>query len=233
MEDPIPEQDENLVFCEAKEVRSLGACAEMCFEHATQGVAVRRLSCPGYQFKNGLLSVIKLVARASELRTVKVQNFVKSLLRFVQNVVDGGMHQQSTVVRLSCPGYHKNIMSKLFYVGSYRDDAINDPNRGWIVGTFKEDYPRKNEDLEIKYWEYKAGSTDHPTKQSSIIECTFVLKGKTKAVIDGEDVILAAGQYVVIAPGVPNNTVVEILEDAAGLTIKAPSDPSAKEVLEG
>lgn len=122
-------------------------------------------------------------------------------------------------------------MSDKYYIGSYRNDGLNEPNRGWIVGKFKDSKPRKNDDVEIKYWEFKTGPTDHPMKESSIIECTFILYGKTKALIDGNEVFLKAGDYVVIEPGTPNNLVAEILEDAAGLTIKAPSDPTAKKVL--
>jgi len=123
-------------------------------------------------------------------------------------------------------------MNKPFYIGAYREDGLNDPNRGWIVGKFKDESPRKNDAVEIKYWEYKIGPTDHQMKESSIIECTFILKGKTRAIINGEEIILSAGDYVVIEPGIPNNTVSEILEDVVGLTIKAPSDPSAKKIVE-
>jgi quercetin dioxygenase-like cupin family protein len=106
------------------------------------------------------------------------------------------------------------------------------PNRGWIVGTFIKDVPRKNDEVEIMYWEFKAGQeTKHPAKVSSIIECTFLLKGKTRCLVDGIETTLSAGDYIVIQPGTPNNTVAEILEDAAGITIKAPSDPSAKQIL--
>lgn len=123
-------------------------------------------------------------------------------------------------------------MKHQFYKGQYRHDALHEPNRGWIVGTFKSEPPRKNDAVEIMYWEFQAVlPTNHPMKKSSIIECTFILKGKTRAIIDGQDMILSAGDYIVIEPGTPNNLVVEILEDAAGLTVKAPSDPSAKQVL--
>jgi hypothetical protein len=98
-------------------------------------------------------------------------------------------------------------MNEKYYVGSYRDDGLNEPNRGWIVGKFKDTLPRKNNDVEIKYWEYDVGATDHPTKESNIID------------------------YVVIHPGTKNNTVVEILEPTTGLTVKSPSDPSAKRVV--
>lgn len=122
-------------------------------------------------------------------------------------------------------------MNKLFYKGSYRNDGLNGSNRGWIVGKFKDEPPRRNDAVEIKYWEYEAGPTNHPMKESSIIECTFILKGKTRALIDGEEIILSTGDYIVIEPGTPNNLVSEVLEKAAGLTVKAPSDPSAKRVL--
>lgn len=123
-------------------------------------------------------------------------------------------------------------MKKTYYVGDFREDGLTGPNRGWIVGTFIENAPRKNEEVEIKYWEFKAGeAVGHGTKVSAIIECTFILKGRTTCKI-GDDVIeLKQGDYIVIQPGTPNNTVAEILEDAAGLTVKAPSDPTAKKLV--
>jgi len=122
-------------------------------------------------------------------------------------------------------------MSKPYYVGYYREDGLNGPNRGWIVGKFMDELPRKNNSVEIKYWEYKVGETDHPMKESSIIECTIILKGKIKAVINGDELVLKAGEYVVVEPGIPNNTATYVLEDTIGLTIKAPSDPSAKKIV--
>lgn len=123
-------------------------------------------------------------------------------------------------------------MSNSYYVGDFREDGLNGPNRGWIVGTFIEKEPRKNEEVEIKYWEFKAGEeAGHGTKVSAIIECTFILKGRTKCLIGDDEIELKHGDYIVIQPDTPNNTVSEILEDAAGLTIKAPSDPTAKKLV--
>ena len=99
------------------------------------------------------------------------------------------------------------------------------------MGKFMDELPRKNNSVEIKYWEYKVGETDHPMKESSIIECTIILKGKIKAVINGDELVLKAGEYVVVEPGIPNNTATYVLEDTIGLTIKAPSDPSAKKIV--
>jgi quercetin dioxygenase-like cupin family protein len=123
-------------------------------------------------------------------------------------------------------------MSDTYYIGDFRKDAVNGPNRGWIVGTFMPDVPRKNDELEIKYWEFKAGEdTKHPMKISSTIECVLILKGKTKCLVDGEEKTLKAGDYIVIKPGTPSNAAIEILEDVVAVTIKAPSDPAAKTVV--
>jgi quercetin dioxygenase-like cupin family protein len=130
--------------------------------------------------------------------------------------------------------YDEN-MDKTFYVGSYKNDAQNevDVHNGWIIGTFMEESPRKNDKVEIKYWSYLKGANQgHDTKKSSIIECTFVLTGAVKGVIDGEEIIFRAGDYVVIQPETPNNMIIDVLEDTTGLTVKAPSDPSAKKVLD-
>ncbi|HCH34619.1 MAG: hypothetical protein UY35_C0023G0015 [Candidatus Saccharibacteria bacterium GW2011_GWC2_48_9] len=116
-----------------------------------------------------------------------------------------------------------------FTVGNYKNDAP--AHRGWFVGTFIEQGAARTGDVEIKYWEFPLGPTSHDTKVSAIFECTLILTGRTRAVIDGQEVILSAGDYLAIEPGTPNNTVVEILEPASGLTIKAPSDPSAKKVV--
>lgn len=85
--------------------------------------------------------------------------------------------------------------------------------------------------LQIVYWEFPEGLTGHPLKSSAIIECTFILQDKARAIINGEEIIIQTGDYVVIEPGTPNNLVEEILEYTVGLTIKAPSDPSAKVIL--
>lgn len=119
-----------------------------------------------------------------------------------------------------------------YYVGDFREDGVNGPNRGWIVGAFMKEVPPKNDEVEIKYWEYKAGEVvNHGIKVSAIIECTLILEGKTKCLIGSDEIELKKSDYIVIKPGVPNNTIAEILEDTIGLTIKAPSDPTAKKLV--
>lgn len=124
-------------------------------------------------------------------------------------------------------------MNTAYYTGRYRDDALNGPNRGWIVGTFMSEESRKSTEVEIKYWEYQAGQeTNHPTKVSTTIECTLILQGKTQCEIDDTTTTLQAGDYIVIQPGTPNNVIASILEDCVGITIKAPSDPTAKKIVD-
>ncbi len=120
-----------------------------------------------------------------------------------------------------------------YYVGDYREDARKGGHRHWIIGKFMGQRPRKTSKLEVKYWDFHIGKTDHPAKESRTLECTFILSGKVSGNIDGKEVTLSAGQYAAIGPGVPNNLVEYVIRRAKGLTIKAPSDPHAKRVLPG
>ena len=68
-------------------------------------------------------------------------------------------------------------------------------------------------------------------KVSSTLESTLILSGTTEAVIDGEQLTLTAGDYVVIQPGIPNNLLVNVVQSTVGITIKAPSDVTAKKIV--
>lgn len=119
-----------------------------------------------------------------------------------------------------------------YYIGHYKKDAVEGGSKGWIVGSFMKDRTRYSEEVEVKYWGYKAGMpSNHPKKVSDTIEITFIIKGKTRCQINRVEVSLSAGDYIVIKPGTENNTVAEILEDTEGITIKAPSNPKAKHII--
>jgi quercetin dioxygenase-like cupin family protein len=98
----------------------------------------------------------------------------------------------------------------------------------WIVGHFMPEGPRKTDTAEIKYWQFEPGPTGHPTKMSTVFECTLILEGRVNGQVDGQPVDLAAGEYVVIPPGVVSNLPQIVYEKSAGLTIKAPSIPGSK-----
>jgi mannose-6-phosphate isomerase-like protein (cupin superfamily) len=117
-----------------------------------------------------------------------------------------------------------------FYQGSYAEDAAG-PHRGWLVGSFLDDGPRRTDDVEVKFWSFPDGPTEHPTKRSVIFEVTFVLSGVTYGHIERQPVCLRAGEYVAIPPGIENNLNERVEDGCSGLTVKAPSDPTAKTVV--
>lgn len=118
-----------------------------------------------------------------------------------------------------------------YYIGEYKKDAAENGHRGWLVGEFMENFPFKTDLVEIKYWEYDVGPTNHDTKISGIFECTFILEGEISGTVDGKEVRLSEGAYVVIPPGIMNGFPQIVYKKVRGLTIKAPSDPSAKKVV--
>jgi len=119
-----------------------------------------------------------------------------------------------------------------YYIGDLKYDAKNGGHRGWVVGEFmEEDTVRKNEAVEILYFEFPPGKIEHPTKVSSIIEVTILLDGDMGGMIDDREIHLKKGEYVVISPGTVNNTARYTETGVKGLTIKAPSDTTAKKII--
>lgn len=94
-----------------------------------------------------------------------------------------------------------------------------------------ENYPRKNSEVEIKYWERKPGRTTHPKKTSSTLEITLILEGKIRGQVDNKPITLEAGQYITIKPNIVNNLSEVVVKECKAITVKAPSDPSAKKVI--
>lgn len=119
-----------------------------------------------------------------------------------------------------------------YYIGDIRKDSLNGKNHGWVVGTFMDEgLVQKNDEVEIKYWEFPVGKIDHPTKISSVIEITLILEGSMSGEVDGKRIVLKKGDYIVIKPGTTNNTARYALEKVAGITIKAPSVMNSKKVV--
>lgn len=123
-------------------------------------------------------------------------------------------------------------MDKTFYVGKLRDDALQGQNHGWVVGTFLQDLSRQTEHMEVKYWEYPKGVPGHDTKSSSgVTEWIYILKGESRALLGDREIILRAGDYVLVHPGTVSNPLLEVLEDICGITVKSPSKPNAKQII--
>jgi quercetin dioxygenase-like cupin family protein len=120
--------------------------------------------------------------------------------------------------------------------GSMKEDADRLGRGGWIAGTFFSDdegeHVRATDVLEVKYWSFSPGGEhSHETKTSDTLEWSAILEGKVRALLGDEEKVLSAGDYVLIHPGTPNNLVLEVLDDVIAVTVKAPSDPSAKKVV--
>jgi len=104
-------------------------------------------------------------------------------------------------------------------------DRTNKPD--WIFGSFRDIQSlARTEDFEFKYWSFKKGEEckHEPKFQIFAKEYNFIIKGKIKGrVNDRKDIILEAGDYIVIEPGEIVNLQQEIIEDVEGVTIKTPS----------
>lgn len=127
-------------------------------------------------------------------------------------------------------------MSSGFVVGSIVDDAASVGRGGWLLGSFFDaegsDAARYAAELKVKYWEYQPGQEgSHSPKVSATLEWSFVISGSTTALLGGDEVTLHAGDYVVIHPGTSNNLVHRVREPIRAITVKAPSDPSAKRIV--
>lgn len=123
-----------------------------------------------------------------------------------------------------------------YVAGNARTDADRIGRNGWIVGVFFDGDPtesgRLSRDLEVKYWEFPAGGgQNHNLKTSATVEWSMILSGRVIAALGGDHIELGAGDYVLIHPGTPNNLVDTVLENVVAITIKSPSDPTAKKVI--
>lgn len=123
-----------------------------------------------------------------------------------------------------------------FIAGSLSDDAAQLARNGWTVGSFfekgSEESDRYTESLEVKYWEFASGEgKSHSAKLSATTEWTYIISGELHSEVGDKRVVLGAGDYILIHPGVPNNLVAEVVRDTKAITVKAPSDPAAKKII--
>jgi|SRR3989338_8318216 len=115
---------------------------------------------------------------------------------------------------------------KNYYKGKYDEDRKE--RNGWVIGQFmneKIDDKRGTDKFAVKFWKFKKGQeTNHPSKyQRFATEATFVLKGKLRAKIEEDEFLFVEGDYVIIPPNTTSNLAIEVMEEAEGITIKAPS----------
>lgn len=124
-----------------------------------------------------------------------------------------------------------------YYKGNFYQDRENEltKRRGWLIGRFMDGY-RHSEKVSVRFWQFKKGEEkEHVLKyEREATECTFILKGSVKGVIDDQKIIFQAGDYVVIPAKIKSNIIIEVLDEPVeGLTIKAPSLPEEDSVKLG
>lgn len=124
-----------------------------------------------------------------------------------------------------------------YYKGNFYQDRDNEltRNNGWLVGRFMDGY-RHTKKVSIKFWKFnKREEAKHGLKyEREATECTFILKGSVRGIIDDQKIIFQAGDYVVIPAKIKSNMIIEVLDEPAeGLTIKAPSLPKEDSVKLG
>jgi len=90
----------------------------------------------------------------------------------------------------------------------------------------------KTEAFEFKYWAFPAteksikvkGKPHEPKFQCCATEYNFIIEGKIKGQVGKtKNIILKAGDYIVIKPGFPVDLQQVVMEDVKGITIKTPS----------
>jgi mannose-6-phosphate isomerase-like protein (cupin superfamily) len=123
-----------------------------------------------------------------------------------------------------------------YVVGKLAADADELGRGGWVIGSFFDtdstESGRHCSELEVKYWSYpQGGGQAHRMKSSKTTEWSMILSGRSRAVVGDSVFELQGGDYVLIHPDTPNNLVAEVLSDIVAITVKAPSEPTAKRLL--
>ncbi len=111
----------------------------------------------------------------------------------------------------------------------YKGNVFSEQNRqGWVYGSFMPDGLSHDERAEIKVAVWKKGQTNGYHYQKTATKIDMVWSGEVVWEIDGTEVPLNKGDYVIVPPGVKTR-IKEILSDEAVVqTIKFPSLPEDK-----
>jgi len=116
-------------------------------------------------------------------------------------------------------------LNKGYYIGSVEEAASK---KGWLIGSFlKKNNPCFTEAVEVGWKELdtKTKIAKHIHKLAT--EITVIIKGSTTEIINGQQLVLKAGNYVIIHPFTPAETL-HAEEGTIVLVIKTPSVPGDK-----
>lgn len=109
-----------------------------------------------------------------------------------------------------------------FTIGNYLQEQ---DRKGWIYGSFMPEGPHKDDRVEIKMAIWKKGQENEYHSQKTATKIDLILEGEVVWEIDGEDVGLKKGDYVIVPPGVKARVKKIISDEAFVETIKFPSLP--------
>lgn len=96
---------------------------------------------------------------------------------------------------------------------------------GWIYGSFMPDGLQKDDRVEVKITTWKKGSSNSYHYQNTATKIDIAFKGRALWEIDGEEVELGPGDYVIIPPKVSVRIKNILTNDFLVQTIKFPSAP--------
>jgi quercetin dioxygenase-like cupin family protein len=99
---------------------------------------------------------------------------------------------------------------------------------GWIYGSFMPEGLQKDDRVEVKITKWKKGSENTPHFQKTATKIDIMFEGKGVWEIDGQDVELNSGDYVIVPPKVVTRIKSVLTDEILVQTIKVPSDPADK-----
>jgi quercetin dioxygenase-like cupin family protein len=105
-------------------------------------------------------------------------------------------------------------------------------NRGWIYGSFMPEGLHKDDRLEIKVAKLDKSFTSPPHYAKKGTKLDIIWKGEAIWIVDGEEIFLKEGDYVIIPPQVVVEVKQVLSEELIVQTIKTPSLPEDKVVVQ-
>jgi quercetin dioxygenase-like cupin family protein len=100
--------------------------------------------------------------------------------------------------------------------------------KGWIYGAFMPEGPHHDERIEIKVAVWKKGSQNSYHYQKIATKIDIIWQGHVLWEIDGSDVELKKGDYVIVPPNIKTRIKNVLSDEAIVQTIKFPSLPEDK-----
>jgi quercetin dioxygenase-like cupin family protein len=110
-----------------------------------------------------------------------------------------------------------------------KGNAFEEQDRnGWIYGSFMPKGLQKDNRVEIKITTFEKGYSNNYHYQKTATKIDIIWEGEAVWEIEGEEVSLKYGDYVIVSPGVKTRMKTVTSSKLIVQTIKTPSDPTDK-----